>query len=124
MPGEHVDRAALAIDREADLRDGLPAVVAKDLDNRLDQGRMFRIEQAVGSFATPADLWVKASPQGCEDPLERPKGYPVCATALDPGDQRLGHPGAAGEINLPPPPSDPQRPEHASDPNEVHGAAA
>jgi len=70
---EHVDRAALAADRERHLDIGLPTIGAKPPDKLLDEVRVRLVEQAIESLAVPAEADVQGRVERLGDLPERPE---------------------------------------------------
>ena len=87
VPGEEVDRAAIASDVECHLGHDRPAGVSEEYEHLLHQTGVIGIEQSIGGFALPIDPNDESSVEGLHDPIKPVQAEPSSATALDPCDQ-------------------------------------
>jgi hypothetical protein len=117
---EKIDRAALAEDRERNLRRDLPARRLQEPGRRFSEACMPGVEKAVEVAAAPAHEQDEIRVQGLDDSRERRQREPLDAAPLDERDHRLRHAGLRRQ--LPPGPAEPmpQRPGGSTDPNVAH----
>ncbi len=104
MPGEDVDDAALAVDRERHLRreDPVRHCLAEPARDRLVQHRVRPIEQPVEVATTPARDEIDPDLERCADGPQAVDGLRADLPALDPRDRRLGDARSGLEVRLAP----------------------
>jgi hypothetical protein len=78
------------------------------------------VEQSVGTFALPVDTDHHAGTEGSNHASEGVESDSACQSPFDPSDKRLRDVGTCGQIDLTPALPDPDRPDRATDPNEIH----
>lgn len=120
MPGEDVDRTALATDRKGDFGDDLPPRLSEHDQNCLDQSRMLGIEEAIGCLAVPVHAERHASAQLLDDRFQPPDREPSSAAALDSGDQRLREARPLREVQLAPTAPMAQRSHDSTEAHSIH----
>ena len=120
MPREHVDRAALAVDRVRRLDSDEPAQSLEMLDRGGDDARVALVEQAIDCSPAPSDGRLEAGADSCEQSATCRVGKAVEVPGFDRGNRRLADPGDPSEIDLPQPSPLPKKPKSAADTGVVH----
>lgn len=120
VPGEDVDGSALPADRERCLGQCLPTRGAKDLEHLLDDGRVIGVKESIRGFAMPIHPQDQPRIERRDHPLERVQSDATCAASLDSGHERLRDSRSGGQVELPPPSPNSQRPNDPADANGIH----
>lgn len=100
MPGEHIDRTAIAEHIERVLRNALPAQADELRDDRLDDPRVAAIDQSIGEAPTPAKLEDGLDLQRRADPAEAVDRDPGKLAALEERNDLLIDISRASEVDL------------------------
>ena len=120
MPSEDVDRSALSPDRVADLGNRDPARGSEPSYDRVDQGGVALVQQAVQSLALPEDAQVEAGPERFSDRVDGSDRAQTDLAALDSGDRRLGRPCPICQLRLRPGTATAERAEGEAESDGVH----
>lgn len=121
MPGEDIDDATLAIDREADLSAPLPGRSASEqAHERLVQIGVRRTCDALDVCALPAQPEVEAGAEGGGDGSRLEDRYARHSAALEPAHGLTPKSGAAGDIGLAKTLADAQDTQGVAQANVVH----
>jgi hypothetical protein len=122
VPGEDVDRAALAPDRERHLDGCHPAGIVQQTDYRVHQSCVSLVQQTVEAFAMPSKPDVKVRAQRCRHGSQDTNRHRVNEAALDLRDHSAGHVRDPAQVLLPEPFPNSKRPKPAAE-NEIHRAS-
>lgn len=121
VPREDVDRPALAVVRERDLRRECPPVRREKPGELIVELRVTGGQQPVQLTAAPARPDVDQDAEHARDPPHGvQEGGPQLAT-LDARHRRLRHPGPPGDFRLGQLEPDPNHPARPTEPHVVHG---
>jgi hypothetical protein len=120
--GEHIDHAALAIDRERHLRgdDPVRQVACEPVGHRFLQCRVGGVEQASEVSTSPAREEVDPDVQARRDALDRPEGDALKVAPLDPRHLDVGDAGSSAELSLGQSLTTTDRPDRRAEADRVH----
>ena len=121
MPGEDVDRPALAGDMEADFGRGEPAIARQHMEHLLDDPRVVAIQQSIQLLAAPEHAHMETRTEVQQDPFELPDCEPIRKASLDPRDLRPGQPAPPAQLHLCPAVLPSKRTNLEPNPDRVHG---
>lgn len=120
MPGEQIDRSALAVDRVRDLRQRLPAEASEPLEDPTRQSRVALVHQPIKVAASPTERDTEIGIERRRHRLEEAKWHSVDLAAFDPRYPILRRTRPPGHIGLSPAEPMAQRPESPAEPGIVH----
>jgi len=102
VPGQHVDRPALASDHEGHLRGALPTERNQDLDQPLHHCGVRGVQQPIQFLAVPTNANVQFRAEPDHNSLHRANRRPDEQASLHPRHGRLRYAAAHSEVGLPP----------------------
>ena len=119
-----VDHPAFTEHGERHLRGGDPLRQAvEQLSEDLVHGRVPGVEQPVELAAAPSRHQLDPDVDGFRNSPDRGERHLIEPAALDPGDRRSRDPGNAGQVRLPQPATNPDRPDRSAEPEIIHSRA-
>lgn len=123
MPGHDVDRASLAVDRKRDLGMDDPfGQAGQSTDECLDHPGVASIDEPVEVASTPSGNQLDARVHSPEYPPQHDERGGIDAAVLEARDGRRRQPSSGRELDLRPALPIPERPDHGTESNVVHGA--
>jgi len=120
MPREHIDRPALPELRERDLHRDVPAGGAIELDELVDDGGMFLVDQSIQALATPTKVESELAVDSSRCSRQVVMRDPSDLAQFDPADDAPRQAAPSGEVELAPAPTLSERPDRSAEPESVH----
>lgn len=101
MPGQDVDRAAIAVVRKADLYRGLPAATMKDLDDSRSGASVCLVEQPIERCAAPDGPNIQRRTQRREAAVQIGEPQTGTTSTLQERNATAADAGSLGDFVLP-----------------------
>ena len=120
MPGEEVDRPALAVDGVSRLGYDIPPVGTQSCHHRRDDGRVTLVKQSVEEAPAPRHRDDQTSIDHGEHRANVVKTHPAQLATFEIRDVLLAHVGADCYVLLPQTEAQSQSPERATHPDGIH----
>ena len=123
VPGDDIDHASLAVDRERDLGRQDPARELRGEHRRDDlvERGVARVEQSIEITGPPPRMQLEPDVQRRRHRADRVEGERARVAAFDARDRRCRHARPLGEIALPPTTLESDRTHRRSEPDVLHG---
>ncbi len=121
MPGQDIDDPAFAVHRKRDLRFDHPAVQRREhVGHGFMHSRMTRIEEPRKVGSVPPHHRIEPRAESARYPAQGPERKRCRFASLEPAHHRCRDARSGGEVRLPPPFSDPDRPQCRPDTLVIH----